>query len=93
VLREQGRSQTWLARRIGRSHAYVNRVLNGLHPAIPAFRAACAEKLGVPERDLFHDGGASSAPTSAQADGDIDRAGSAVSAVYGASDASSRRSA
>jgi hypothetical protein len=56
VLREQGRSQTWLARRIGRSHAYVNRTLNGLHPAVPGFRAACAEALAVGEDELFHDG-------------------------------------
>lgn len=62
VLREQGRSQTWLAFKIGRSHAYVNRTLNGLHPAIPAFRAACAAVLGMDEDDLFHQGDASAGP-------------------------------
>jgi hypothetical protein len=75
VLREQGRTQTWLARKIGRSHAYTNRVLNGLHPAIPTFRAACAALLGVPEHELFH--AISNAPT----EGDI-RAGAAVREGY-----------
>lgn len=79
VLREQGRTQTWLARKIGRSHAYVNRTLNGLHPAIPSFRAACARVLGMSEEDLFH-GRDSSAPPGRE--GDARRAGPAVRARY-----------
>jgi hypothetical protein len=78
VLREQGRTQTWLARKLGRSHAYTNRVLNGLHPAIPTFRAACAALLGVPEHELFH--AISSAPPHEEAEST--RAGTA--AMYAA---------
>ena len=62
VLREQGRTQTWLARRIGRTHEYVNRTLNGRHPAVPAFRAACALALGMGEDELFDQGDASATP-------------------------------
>lgn len=92
VLRDQGRTQTWLARRIGRSHAYTNRVLNGLHPAVPAFRARCAALLGLDEATLFHPADTSSAPASE--DGAVNRAGAAVlGAVYGGAPVTSRRSA
>lgn len=53
VLREQGRTQTWLARRIGRTPQHVNRVLHGLHPATADLRATCARALGMDEADLF----------------------------------------
>lgn len=92
VLRDQGRTQTWLARRIGRSHAYTNRVLNGLHPAVPAFRARCAALLGLDEATLFHPADTSSAAPASE-DGASVRAGTAVEAVYGASEITSRRSA
>ena len=78
VLREQGRTQTWLARRIGRTHEYVNRTLNGRHPAVPAFRAACALALGMGEDELFHQGDASATPHA----GATHREGTAVPAGY-----------
>lgn len=53
VLREQGRRQSWLADRIGHSHEYTNRVLNGAHPAPLAFREKCARVLELPVSDLF----------------------------------------
>lgn len=78
VLRDQGRLQSWLARRIGRSHEHTNRVLNGLHPATADFRAACATALGLTEDELFHD--TSGAGASVGSDGSTSRAGVAVRA-------------
>lgn len=78
VLREQGRSQSWLARRIGRSHEHTNRVLNGVHPAVAEFRAACALALGMPESSLFHGSSDVSTPADAPNDGSDDGAGIAV---------------
>jgi hypothetical protein len=82
VLIEDGRTQTWLARRTGYSAEYLNRVLKGHLPALPAFRAKCALRLGMPESALFHGGdvdhGASGAPHG-EANG---RAGTAGTASY-----------
>ena len=66
VLREQGRAQTWLARRIGRTPEHLNRVLHGLLPATDDVRAACALALGMDETDLFladHSASEESRPT------------------------------
>jgi transcriptional regulator with XRE-family HTH domain len=94
LLRDEGRSQRWLARRAGYSASHVHNVAAGNNPASAVFRAKCAAVLGLPERELFHDGGASSASRSAQADGESNRAGSAVvGAVYAAAEPRSRRSA
>ena len=62
VLREQGRSQSWLAGKVGRDRFHLNRVFNGTHPAVPALRAACAAVLKMPEDELFHQGDASATP-------------------------------
>jgi hypothetical protein len=55
VLREQGRLQTWLARKVDRTPEHVNRVIRGIHPATPEFRQACANALGLPASVLFRD--------------------------------------
>lgn len=86
VLRDQGRTQSWLARRIGRSHEHTNRVLNGLHPATDAFRLDCAALLGLPEEALFLDHGAPSEPISADS---ITRDGTAAGQTYATEEAPS----
>jgi hypothetical protein len=53
VLRAQGRSVAWLARRIGRRDSYVRGVLQGHWPAVADFRARCAAELEMAEGDLF----------------------------------------
>ena len=54
VLEDQGRRQTWLARRIGVNAEHLNRVIRGNRPASAHFRQACALALGVPQDLLFH---------------------------------------
>jgi len=78
VLREQGRSQTWLALKLGLSVWHTNRVLHGWKPASPAVRRACARLLGVGESELFH-GHDSHAPPVREADA---RDGAAVRGGY-----------
>ena len=78
VLREQGRSQTWLALKLGLSVWHTNRVLHGWKPASPAVRRACARLLGIGESELFH-GRDSSAPPVREGDA---RAATAVRAGY-----------
>lgn len=53
VLEQQGRSIAWLARKTDVSLAYAWKMLKGQRPLTPAFRAATAEALGVPEDLLF----------------------------------------
>lgn len=53
VLESQERSASWLARRCGKSPAYVSRVMSGTRRPSPDFRARAAEALGVPETLLF----------------------------------------
>lgn len=53
VLREQGRKQTWLGRRIDYSPAHITRVIQGDVPASSEFRRRCAEALDMDEADLF----------------------------------------
>lgn len=91
LLREEGRTQTWLARKIGRSAEHTNRVLKGVHPATGAFRAACALALGRDESELFHPADTSIAPPSE--DGAVNRDGTAAGAVYADGSIPSRRSA
>jgi hypothetical protein len=55
ILREQGRSMVWLARKIGYSHSHTKGVAIGLQPASARFRAACAVALDLPESVLFFD--------------------------------------
>lgn len=53
VLRDQDRPISWLARKSGVSVSYAWKMIRGLRPMTPAFRAAAAEALGVPEDILF----------------------------------------
>lgn len=53
VLDQQGRTIAWLARKADVSVPYAWRMLKGERPMTPAFRAAAAEALGVPEDLLF----------------------------------------
>jgi hypothetical protein len=83
VLVDQGRTQSWLARRIGRSHEHTNRVLNGVHPATAEFRQACARALGVAEGVLFH-GQADDSNAAPVREGElVGRSSTAVRALYG----------
>jgi hypothetical protein len=82
VLRDQGRTQAWLARTIGFASPYVRAVVSGAFPASARFRAACAEALALPEGDLFVGHGASprerGAPLTDGPHGSIGRARTAV---------------
>ncbi len=53
VMEHQGRTLSWLARRIDYSYAHVKGVHAGIQPASAAFRAACATALDLPESMLF----------------------------------------
>lgn len=53
VLAEQERSAAWLARKTGKSAAYVTKVLNGTRRPSDEFKAKAAEALGVPGSLLF----------------------------------------
>ena len=78
VLKDQGRTQTWLAGKLELSPEHLNRVLHGRQRAMPALRTACARLLGVGEEELFH-GRDSSAPPGREGDA---RAATAVRAGY-----------
>lgn len=93
VLRQQGRyNLVWLAAGTRYSHSHVKAIAAGFSPAGPVFRARCAALLGLDEAELFVQADTSSAPPPSE-DGASIRAGTAVEAVYGASDPASRRSA
>lgn len=53
ALKEQQRSQAWLARRIGCSRALVCRVMNGERQPTHEFRIRAAAALGLPQETLF----------------------------------------
>lgn len=53
VLAEKERTQSWLARRVGKSPSYVSRVIDGERNPSPDFKAKAAEILEVPESLLF----------------------------------------
>lgn len=53
VLSSQERTGAWLARKTGKSPAYVTKVLNGTRRPSPDFRARAADALGVPESLIF----------------------------------------
>ena len=53
VLESQERSGSWLARRCGKSPAYISRVIAGSRRPSADFRTRAAEALGVPETLLF----------------------------------------
>ena len=53
VLSQQERSASWLARKTGKSPAYVSRVISGERRASEDFRRRAADALGVPESLLF----------------------------------------
>lgn len=55
ILAEQGRRQSWLAAKAGVSRQFAHAVLHGRERPTAAFRRVCAEALGLPESDLFHD--------------------------------------
>ncbi len=53
VLKEQGRSQTWLAEQIGRSYVVVtNYCNNNTQPSVPVLRSI-AKALDVDVRELL----------------------------------------
>lgn len=53
VLESQERTGAWLARKTGKSPAYVTKVLNRTRRPSPDFKARAAEALGIPEHLLF----------------------------------------
>jgi hypothetical protein len=80
LVREDGRSLAWLARKIGYSHGHVRSVASGSWPAVARFRAACVALLGGSEHDLFdHGDGSSAAPPK---EGEIVRAATATRPRY-----------
>ena len=53
VLVSQERSGAWLARKTGKSVAYVSKVIAGTRRPSSDFKSRSAEALGVPETLLF----------------------------------------
>lgn len=53
VLESQERNQAWLARKTGKSAAYVTKVLNGTRRPSDDFKSRSAEALGVPTDLIF----------------------------------------
>lgn len=91
LLRAEGRSQAWLARRTGYSTSHVHNVAAGNNPAAAVFRRKCAEVLGLDEAELFVQADTSIAPP--PEDGALNRDGTAAGAVYADGSIPSRRSA
>lgn len=63
TLQEQGRSQTWLARKIGYSRPYVNDVITGRYRGSRHFWRLVSQTLGVSfdySEEQSHDGDYSS---------------------------------
>ena len=61
VLASQERTGSWLARRCGKSPAYVSLVIVGKRRPSADFRARAAEALGVPVTILFPESGSEAA--------------------------------
>lgn len=75
ILHDDGRQQTWLARKTGVSQAHVRAVKSGIQKPGRHFRAACAALLGMPEDELFCMDGSSASRSEGTPDvGSIDRA-------------------
>lgn len=53
ALASQERSGAWLARKTGKSPAYVNKVINGTRRPSQDFQVRSAIALGTPIEDLF----------------------------------------
>ena len=53
VLESQERPAAWLARKTGKSPAYVTKVLNGTRRPSDDFKARASEALGIPSALLF----------------------------------------
>jgi hypothetical protein len=53
VLDSQERTGAWLARKTGKSPAYVTKVINGTRRPSDEFKQRAAEALGVPASLLF----------------------------------------
>lgn len=53
VLRSQERTESWLARKTGKSPSYVWRVIRGERRPSEDFRTRASEALNVPESLLF----------------------------------------
>lgn len=53
VLKHQGRSLKWLARRTGYSYPHVKGVANGQQNVSDEFRRRCAAAMDLPESVLF----------------------------------------
>jgi transcriptional regulator with XRE-family HTH domain len=58
VLAEQERSARWLARKAGKSPAYVSKVIDGTRRPSDDFKARASAALGVPASLLFPTDGA-----------------------------------
>lgn len=55
LLDHQGRSQDWLAERIGYTPDHLSRCLTGKHHITPKMAAAIAQLLDVPEHWLLEE--------------------------------------
>ena len=53
VMREQGRTQKWLAARVGTDQGQISDYCRGVHLPQPSMRAAIAEAVGEPVERLF----------------------------------------
>jgi transcriptional regulator with XRE-family HTH domain len=53
VLTTQERTRAWLARKTGKSEAYVTKVINGSRRPSDDFKARAADALGIPVHLLF----------------------------------------
>lgn len=53
VMREQGRTQKWLAAKVGTDQGQISDYCRGVHLPQPSTRAAIAKALGEPIEALF----------------------------------------
>lgn len=53
ILRANGQTLVWFARRLGYSYVYVKGVRSGRYPVSPEFRRRASIALGLPEDVLF----------------------------------------
>lgn len=54
TLREQGRTQVWMAERLGLNKMTLNRYLRGRRPTPPAIARRACELLGLPPSIVQH---------------------------------------
>ena len=53
ILRANGQTLVWFARRLGYSYVYVKGVKSGRYRVSPEFRRRASQALGLPEDVLF----------------------------------------